>query len=214
MLAALKKIGIKGLLIYLGAFIVGCSSIDGHAKPKIDTTGQPTIGHSGAPVQVVVFEEPKCSECKLFSTLIYPLIKQKYIDTGKIQYTLLPVSFISDSMNASMAWVCVYDQKKDGDLFFKYVEKTYTHQGDEDVDWATPEQMIKFAQETSPEIDLEALKTCLAKQAYKSQIEKNTDIGIDLMEGSLGTPAVYVNGKPIEVISLEAISKAIDQNLK
>ena len=60
----------------------------------LDTTGQPTIGYPKAKVHVVVFEEPKCSNCRDYSREIYPSIKKNFIDTNKITYTVIPVSFL------------------------------------------------------------------------------------------------------------------------
>lgn len=202
-------------VICLGIFLASCNQSAEKAKVKsIDTSGQPTIGNPQASVEVVVFEEPKCTECKLFSQMIFPVLKKNYIDTGKIKYTFMPVSFISDSMNAAMAWVCAYDQKKNGEAAFAFVSKTYAHQKDEDVDWATQEQLLDFAKEASPEIDADALAHCLKDGTYQKQIEKNTKIGTDLMDGELGTPAVYINGVAVDPIGYDHIAQLIDQAMK
>src|SRR5215212_6185778 len=66
----------------------------------IDTTGQPTIGLPQARVHVVLFEEPKCTACRDYSKEILPKLKKNYIDTNKIRYTTVIVSFLPHSMNA------------------------------------------------------------------------------------------------------------------
>jgi len=203
------------LFLFFG-FFEGCqSSPDDHLKLKIDPKEQPTIGNPQAPVHVIVFEEPKCSACKKFTTLIYPLIKKNYIDTAKVRYTIIPVSFIPKSMPAAIAWLCVYHQKSsDPELTFKYIDYMYSNQPTDASDWATEENLIQFAKETSPVIDLDLLKECLLKETYQAQIEKNTVDGTNLMQGELSAPGIYVNGQVLDTMSYEAIRQLIDQKLK
>src|ERR1700722_18713922 len=68
---------------------------------SINTKGQPTIGYPKAKVQVVVFKEPKCVNCKQFNDEIFPKLKEEFIDTNKIRYTIVPVSFLPGSMPAA-----------------------------------------------------------------------------------------------------------------
>lgn len=207
------------LLMVLTGLMTGCDNNSyKDAKLSIHTSEQPTIGNAKANVHVVVFEEPKCPGCKKFSTLIFPLLKKDYIDTNKILYSLVPVSFVPDSMPAAEAWLCVYHQKKDdsysnSDLVFKYVDYTYANQPEEDTNWATEETLLKFAKVASPKINIENLKNCLNKHTYRSQIEKNTDYGMKLMNGDLATPGVYVNGIQLEEVSYENLEQRIKEEL-
>src|SRR5262245_26924290 len=97
----------------------------------LNTTGQPTIGYAKARVHVVVFEEPKCSHCREFNNNIFPTIKKDFIDTNKIRYTVIPVSFLPGSMPAAIATLCVYHENAlypNDELFFKYFDYIYKHQ--------------------------------------------------------------------------------------
>lgn len=119
----------------------------------IKTTGQPTIGYAQARVHVVVFEEPKCSHCRDYSNNIFPTIKKDFIDTNKILYTLIPVSFLPGSMPAAVASLCVYNQTPlypNDELFFKFLDTMYQNQPGEQTDWATPKTLVEYARATSP----------------------------------------------------------------
>lgn len=204
------------LFFILCSLITGCDSSSSKTMEAY-VKDQPTIGNPDARVHVVVFEEPKCSGCKEFSTLVFPILKQDYIDTNKIRYTMLPVTFIPNSMPAAKAWMCVYNQDKDhpnGKLYFDYVAYTYAHQPDEGSDWAKPDTLIDYAKATSSDINIEALKKCLQTNAYEKQIEDNTNYGMKLMNGELSTPAIYVNGAPLEEASYDSLSATIDKALK
>lgn len=183
----------------------------------IDTAGQPTIGNPEALIHVVAFLEPKCPDSKRYNNASFPKLKAEFIDTNKISYTVITTSFLSQSMPAAIALLCIYNQAPNAphtDLFFKYLDYIYLNQPPEKENWATIETLLKFADNVSPEIDQKQLKNCIEKKSYSSQVEKNTAYGNKLM-GHLSTPTIYVNGVKIEnsneTIDYENLKKAIQQ---
>lgn len=182
----------------------------------INRQGQPTIGYAKARVHVVIFEEPKCSNCKEFEKEIYPKIKKDFIDTNKITYTVIPVSFLPGSMPAAIAWLCVYYADPlypNDEQFFTYAEYMYEHQPDEHTDWATPEKLVEFAEKASPAINTTQLKKCIEMDTYRVKIEQNTNYGMQLMDGVISTPTVYVNGIEVKDLTYEEINKLIKEVL-
>lgn len=214
----------KKLVLATLVGLIGLSAVLFHQHPAplsaaidLDTKGQPTIGYPKASVHLVIFEEPKCPDCKNFTNHIFPKIKKDFIDTNKILYTIIPVSFIPNSMPAAVAWLCVYNQDEEypnDALFFSYVEHTYAKQPSERIDWATEQNLEKFAKETSPAIRLKSLKDCMAREGHRIQIEKNTKYGMHIMKGELGTPTLYINGVQVDDMSYANIRKMIDSALQ
>jgi protein-disulfide isomerase len=211
-----KKLVLSTLLVLTILGFIGLQFGKSQPLPpsiKIKTEGHPTIGYPQATVRVVIFDEPKCSDCKLFSDTIYPELKKAFIDTNKILYTFIPVSFIPGSMPAAMSWLSVYYQDKEfpnDELFFKYVDYMYANQPSEIEDWATLENLEKFAKEASPAIKIDHLHDALLHETYRVQIEKNTKYGFSIMNHRLATPAVYVDGIKIEDVSYSAIEDLIN----
>lgn len=204
------------LILTIGAFLF-FNHIHAPTLVHLETEGQPSLGYPRAPVRLVIFEEPKCPQCKLFTTLIFPQLKKEFIDTNKIEYIVIPVSFLPNSMPAAIAWLCVFNQQKNSDdreLFFKYMDYMYAHQSSESDDGVTLEILEKYAKEVSPTIHLDILKNCVTKQAYRNQIEKNTDYGMKVMKGELSTPTLYVDGLVVEEISFSSISRMIHEALR
>lgn len=184
---------------------------------EINTEGQPTIGYPNALVHVVVFEEPKCPECKRYNNLIYPTLKRDFIETNKVKYTVITVSFIPDSMPAAVALLCAYHKEKlypNSELFFTFLDYMYAHQPKESLNWATIENLQEMAQKASPAINLDKLKNCVEHEAYRVQIAKNTDYGATIMNGRLSTPSMYVDGIRVEEMSHDSISELIKKALK
>jgi protein-disulfide isomerase len=202
-----------------GAFLLGLMAIfypwRAELPPGIflSTHGQPTIGYPQAPVHLVVFEEPKCSNCRDFSLSIFPKIKKEFIDTNKILYTTIPVSFLPGSMRAAVSLLCVYhvENYPNDDLFFTYLNYIYEHLPDEKLDWATEERLLKFAKAASPAIHSDTLRNCIARNIYRVQIETNTRYGNKIMAGHISTPAVFVNGIEVKELTYESINKLIKE---
>jgi len=205
---------LKKLILSLAALGFTCFS---HAE-NIDVTNQPTLGDPNAPVQVVAFLEPKCPDSKRYNNASFPKLKGEYIDTNKVRYSVITTSFLSQSMPAAIALLCVYnqEQKPRADLFFKYLDYIYKVQPPERDNWATTETLQKFVSKASPDIDVNKLKNCVEKETYKNQIEKNTAYGNKLM-GHLSTPTIYVNGVKVnnsdETIDYGNLKTAIDNAL-
>src|SRR5579872_3092268 len=61
------------------------------------TIGFPSIGKTSAPIEVVLIEDFQCKNCRAFSKQIIPKIQEKYIKSGKVKFTLVPVSFLAGS---------------------------------------------------------------------------------------------------------------------
>lgn len=201
----------------IGALLVASGIAFSYAErqlpPKVELSvvGQPTLGDPKAEVQVVLFEEPKCPHCKRFTTQVFPKLKENYIDTHKITFTIVPVSFIHGSMPAALALACV--QKQDTKLFFTFLDYMYKHQPEENSDWATEDNLLAMAKAASPAINVAKVKRCFDDPAFLTQIEQNTHYGTKLM-GHLTTPTIYVSGMKADDVSYESIVKLIDASLE
>ncbi len=67
-------------------------------QSKIEISMQPTIGYPKAKVQVVALLEPKCPDSKRYNNQVYPKFEEAFINTNKVRYTVIPVSFLPHSI--------------------------------------------------------------------------------------------------------------------
>lgn len=167
---------------------------------QIDTTDQPTLGKENASVQIVAFEDLKCSNCMRFSTILLPKIKKQFIDTGIAKFTLINVAFIPGSLPAANAARCLYVQNKN--LFFPFVEAIYQKQPPETQDWATTPYLLDTASKISG-VDKDKLGECIVANPYSGVINDNFKQAMKLMDGRVATPAVYVNGMLVKPLTLD-----------
>lgn len=183
----------------------------------INTRGQPTIGYPKAQVHVVVFEEPKCYSCKEYNNTIFPKIREEFIDTNKILYSVIPVSFLPNSMPAAVALLSVYYSDPiypNSDLYFTYLDYIYSHQPKENSNWAVPEVLVDFAKKSSPAINLDKLRTAIDNESYRHKVEQNTAYTKEVMGGTISTPTVYVDGIKVETLTYDEVSRIIKQVLQ
>ena len=50
--------------------------------------GDVMLGSDQAPVTIIEYASMTCPHCAHFSTTTFPVLKQRYIDTGKVRFTL------------------------------------------------------------------------------------------------------------------------------
>lgn len=207
------------IIIFVGFVTVGLVFKDEAQESaiSIETSGQPTVGYPSAKVHVVVFEEPKCSLCKTYNNKIFPEIKKEFIDTNKVLYTVIPVSFLPSSLPAADALLCVYYQDPkypNPDLFFTFLDYLYQNQPPEHEDWATEDKLIEMASQASQAIHLRQLRSCTDQQSHRNIIVENTEYGRKLMGGRIMTPTVYVDGLEVKKLTKKNIKKQISKALE
>jgi protein-disulfide isomerase len=168
--------------------------------------GQPALGDPNAPVKMALFEDFKCPACKNFEALVWPKIEKDYINTGKVQAHFVYFQIINGSTDAGIAGECAYDQSEK--LFWDYKTVLYRSQGDERTNWATPDRLAEIAKEFVPDLDAEALKTCITEKRFADRVQQDRDMGISA--GVQGTPSIFINGQKLEV-SAQSYEEYYDQ---
>ena len=71
----------------LVAAVLGALTLAGCSKGAGTDAGDMTMGDPKAPVKLVEYASASCSHCATFNNEVFPSLKAKYIDTGKVHYT-------------------------------------------------------------------------------------------------------------------------------
>ena len=58
----------------------------GRPKSMADRPDDMTFGRADAPVTIVEYASVTCAHCAAFQADVFPALKAKYIDTGKVRY--------------------------------------------------------------------------------------------------------------------------------
>jgi protein-disulfide isomerase len=171
----------------------------------------PVLGDPNAPVKIVEFGDYKCPACKAFSEQIKPQLVQDYIDKGLVSFYFMNLAFIGkDSFTAAYAAQSVFHQNNDA--FWKYYDALFKNQGNEYIEWATPDFLVDLAKKEGLEIDFNKLQSDIESSTYASEVDEH--IAKARSSGVSSTPTVFVNGVKIDnPFDYNALKAEIDKAL-
>ena len=95
---------------------------------------------------------------------------------------------------AEGAW-CANDQGK----YYDYHDYVYSHQGQENTGWATPDKVKSMVTNISG-MDIQLFGTCLDTQKYSFRVQQNTQLGYSV--GVSGTPTVFIGNSQIGYVTV------------
>ena len=164
----------------------GGSSANGPASGKF-TAPEYAMGSDKAPITVVEYLSDTCSHCADYDAKVFPQVKAKYIDTGKVKYVIR--EFLTPPENVSAAgFVLARCAGRD-----KY--------------WPTIEALFRGQEELFKSGDVRGSYTKIAKSMGMSDAQFNTCLGEDASYKALservdkataagvsGTPTFLFNG--------------------
>src|SRR5690606_16253448 len=151
------------------------------------------IGDENAPVQVIVFSDFQCGGCAHWTTNVEPLVKQEYVETGKVRYTYYdyPITSIhAHAFLAARAARCALDQDK----FWEYHDRVFAGQYEWSYSRTAPVDIFtRYATETG--LDVDEFTQCLRSDRHAETVTANALLGQTL--GVNGTPTVYINQRKL-----------------
>lgn len=165
------------------------------------------IGDENAPVQMIVFSDFQCGGCGYWSGNIEPLVKQQFVETGKVRYTYYDfplVSIHAHAFLAARAARCANDQGR----FWEYHDRVFAGQGSWSYSRSAP--VAEFTQyATDVGLDVGAFSGCLNSDRHADVVTANQLLGEQLGVGA--TPTVFVGQRRLadEWQDFNAVSAAI-----
>lgn len=183
--------------------------IDAYAKVAISPfLGKPVLGDPDAPVELAEYASTTCGHCRAFHEEIFPQLKAKYIDTGKVKlaWYVLPTAPAPLSFAGAAIARCAGE-----DRFFEAIDVMFDEQ-EALFNAASPEDVKKQLNAIGAKFDLspDAVSTCIDDPTI---LEATNAALADMPKTITGTPSFVINGVKIEPESLEGISAAIDAEL-
>lgn len=175
------------------------------AKLMADT-GLPelSIGPADAKVTIVEYASMTCPHCARFHNEVYPKIKEKYVDTGKMRFIFREFPLDNLAAAAAMLARCSGDDKTLPliSVLFSKIEE-----------WAfVREKPVPALFEISKQVGFtkESFEACLKDQALLDKIlAQRTKASEEF--GVSSTPTLFINGEKLAGSpTLEEISKVVD----
>jgi protein-disulfide isomerase len=164
------------------------------------------IGSHKAPVTIIEYASMTCPHCAHFSETTFPELQKRYIDTGKVRFTLRP--FPLDALAAAGFMLARCGGK---DKYMPMVETLFAKQ----PQWLVKEPLPPL-KEIAKQFGIgeSEFNDCLANQKLLDGIQAVRDHAAQKL-GVNSTPTFFVNGKKlVGDVSIDQLAKEIDPYLK
>jgi protein-disulfide isomerase len=160
-----------------------------------------SVGKADAPVTIVEYASMTCPHCAEFHNKVLPVLKEKYIDTGKVR--LVFREFLLDERGALAAMVarCAGNERA-----LPLISALFAKQND----WVPAkddflQKLYGYAQQMG--VSRTEFDNCRNNQKLLKELVAQRDRGSDL--GVRATPTFFVNGKRLAGATIEDFDKAI-----
>jgi protein-disulfide isomerase len=177
-----------------------------------------TLGNPKSKVVLIEYAAPSCPVCAAFDAQSFPLLKAKYIDSGKIFYAFRVFPLRADDGSAEKIARCLPEDK-----YFAFIDLLFKNQPKWDVEYsqmnpalATPEGVHdglvllgRIAGMSQEQVD-----QCMVNKAEDDRINKvSSEAETRYSVG--GTPTFVLNGVNVGSgnIPFDTISKLLDTEL-
>ncbi|GLK74344.1 DsbA family protein [Ancylobacter dichloromethanicus] len=203
--------GIGTLALAVAAFSTFGTALTGPAEAQTVDTAKlmepgalpdQVLGKADAPVTIVEYASMTCGHCAHFHETTFPVLKEKYIDTGKVRFILreFPLDIVAKA--AFMLARCAGEGKyypMTGTLFETQKNWAFSN---------NPAQALLAIAKQSGMTE-EQFNACLNDTKLAGEIDEvakrgATDFGID------STPTFFINGKKVAgALSPEQLDKEL-----
>ena len=166
------------------------------------------IGPADASVTITEYASMSCPHCASFDENVFPMLRSKYIDTGKVRFVFREFPLDARAAAASMLARCI--AKNDAEKFFGAVETLFKQQ---ELLIAQPrDTLIRIGKQAG--MDEAAIDACESDQAQLDKISADQKVAVDVLKVG-ATPTFFINGERVKGnMSFEDIDRKIGSLLK
>ena len=164
-----------------------------HPNPHGNSMGDPN-----APIKIEEFADFQCPFCERFHKETEPLLRQYYVDTGKVEYTFRSMgNFVSDniarqkgttptteSQDAALAAYCAADQDKFWDMHAYLFGNTLG----EDAGSFTERRLAAIAEKAG--LNMDQFNSCYSSGKYRDRVQQDAQDG--QANSVTGTPSFII----------------------
>jgi protein-disulfide isomerase len=176
------------------------------AKPV--TLPDMVLGSANAPVTITEYSSMSCPHCAAFGENVFPMLRTKYIDTGKVRFVFREFPLDIKAAAASMLARCIANG--DAEKFFETVQLLFQQQ----------QQLMEQASTTLKVIGKragmseQAVETCGKDQTLLDKLAADQRFAYEVIKVD-STPTFFVNGERLKgAMSFEELEEKIQSLLK
>jgi protein-disulfide isomerase len=179
------------------------SSLELMAKGGLDDIG---MGSETAPVTIIEYASMTCPHCAAFEATVFPKLKEKYIDTGKVRFILREFPLDGLAAAAFMLARCAGPDK-----YYPMVETLFAQQ----AKWAVRnpiEPLMAIAKQAG--FTQQTFEACINDKDQLTKMQQVRDRAAQTFKVK-ATPTFFINGESHEGgLTMEELDKLIEPYLK
>src|SRR6202521_311811 len=157
------------------------------------------LGSPTAPVTIIEYASMTCPHCAAFANGVFPKLKEKYIDTGKVRFIMREYPLDQLAAAAFMLARCAGPDK-----YYPLIETLFQQQ----QKWAVRQPippLLAIAKQAG--FTQKSFEECLNDTALLNKIQQERDIGSNKFKVE-ATPTFFINGQRYSGgISIEDLDK-------
>ncbi len=166
------------------------------------------LGSAKAPVSITEFASMTCPHCAAFEQNVFPMLRAKYIDTGKVRFVFREFPLDIKAMAAAMVARCIANG--DSEKFFGAIDALFKQQ----------DQLVAHTLETLQQIGKRAgmqdqgADICVKDQALLDKLSADQKFANEELKVD-ATPTFFINGKMVKgAMSFEELEEKIKRLLR
>ena len=189
----------------LAVALMGAFALAACSKGAGTSTDDMHMGDAAAKIKVVEYASASCSHCARFNNEVFPEFKKKYIDTGKVYYTLKEFLTPPNELAAAGFLTARCAGK---DKYFNVLDAIYHAQAEIFQTGDMRGVLLRIAQGTG--MTEKQFDACITDEKALKALNDRVDAGMKA-DKITGTPTFFVNGKNIASgeVSLAQLDTAI-----
>jgi protein-disulfide isomerase len=177
----------------MAAAAVGAVALAGCSRPAAETDpAAMSMGDPNAKVHVEEYASTTCSHCGRFNNEVFPAFKARYIDTGKVRYTLH--EFLTPPQGVAAAGFltarCAGPEK-----YFEVIDTLFKGQAEMYAKGDASDLLHKAAEVGG--LSEEQFNACISDEAARNALVARVQKAIDERHVN-ATPTFFINGKKVK----------------
>jgi protein-disulfide isomerase len=166
------------------------------------------VGPAKAQVTIYEFASMSCPHCAAFEQNVFPMIRSKYVDTGKVRYVFREFPLDIKAVAASMLARCVANG--DAEKFFGTIDTLFKQQ--DPLMTQTLETLQAIGRQAG--MDEKATEVCIKDQILLDKLSADQKFANEQLKVD-ATPTFFINGSMTKgAISFEEFEAKLKPLLK
>jgi len=166
------------------------------------------LGPTKAPVTITEYASMSCPHCAAFEENVFPMLRSKYIDTGKVRFVFREFPIDIKAAAASMLARCIASD--DAGKFFGAIDTLFKQQDRLMTDTKDTLKLIGKQGGLSEQ----AVETCAKDQTLLDKLSADQKFAYEVLKVD-ATPTFFINGERLKgAMSFEELDEKIKSLLK